>query len=744
MGKNAKPVSWLIDNLDKVNLVDDLEDRVINKISTRVLNGYELDLASCSEWHKKTEDGLKVAKQIAEKKTFPWPGAANIKFPLIATASIQFAARAYPQIIQGNDIVRATVVGSDDTGAKEQRAKRVSQHMSWQLLDQMEEWEPGMDQLLHGLPVMGTYFKKTFFDPLYQRNRSIALTPFEVVVNIKHKGTLETCRRISQQIYLYKNEVIERENAGIYRADCAEHMTNQVNDDESVQELFIEQHCWYDLDGDGYEEPYIVTLHHDSGYICRILANYDAGQMDVRNDKLVKIEPIPYFTKFTFIPSPDGEFYDIGFAHLLGPINEAMSTLINQLLDAGSLANTGGGFISKGLRWNGGRLSFELGEWKPVDTVGMSLKDAILPLPVREPSSTLFQLLGLLNDTGQKLASVSDAMAGEMPSQNTTATTTLAMIEQGLKVFTGIYKRVFRSLKQEFAKLYRLNSVYLEEEEYFRVMDSQMAVFQKDYALDDLDIVPVADPTMASEAQRLARAQALLQTMEMNPDPMGKIEILRQYYDAIGAKNIDQLLNVEQIKQQMENPPPNPDMLRLQLETQKAKDTMDAKLHELEHAETELQAKVNLLEKQADLLTAQTMKTIAEAEAVEPGMQFEQYKMQVAQISEERKMELEHKKLETAAQQAQIQPTGQPSQSQGQSVSGVSPNEVNIRLGIDSPKAAPTKRRVKVNRDANGDIESADLEDVLDEGEGSTSETSEGMSPQAILPALKAETTQGA
>ena len=417
----AKGINWLIDNIEVVNLCDKIDEQTITSIGRRAVTGYDTDCLSRADWDKKTEDGLKVAKQITDHKSFPWSGAANVKFPLIATAAIQFAARAYPQIINGTDIVRGEIFGEDPDGKKEDRAKRVSQHMSWQCLEQMPEWEPDMDQLLHGLPVMGTYFKKTFFDTLYQRPRSIALTPFEVVVNMKHKGTLDTCRRITHKLFLYRNQVIERENAGLYINHAVDYMENRTDEDNDVQELFLEQHCWYDLDKDGYEEPYIVTLHYASQTVVRIVANYDEKSISLNEDetKLTRITPIDYFTKFTFIPSPDGDFYDIGFAHLLGPINEAMSTLINQLLDAGSLANTGGGFISKGLRWNGGRLTFELGEWKAVDTTGMSLKDSILPLPVREPSAVLFQLLGLLNDTGQKLASVSDAMSGEMPSQNT-------------------------------------------------------------------------------------------------------------------------------------------------------------------------------------------------------------------------------------------------------------------------------------------------------------------------------------
>lgn len=643
----AKGIDWLINNIDDVNLCERMDEQDCVAISRRVRSGYDIDVLSRDDWEKKTEAGLKVAKQITEHKSFPWSGAANVKFPLIATAAIQFAARAYPQIVNGTDIVRTETVGDDPDGQKEARAKRISQHMSWQCLEQMPEWEPDMDQLLHGLPVMGTYFKKTYFDTLYQRPRSIALTPFEVVVNMKHKGTLDTCRRITHKLFLYRNQVIERENAGLYINHATDYMENRSDDDNDVQELFLEQHCWYDLDKDGYEEPYIVTMHYDSQTIVRIVANYDEASISTNEDgtKLTKIDPIEYFTKFTFIPSPDGDFYDIGFAHLLGPINEAMSTLINQLLDAGSLANTGGGFISKGLRWNGGRLTFELGEWKPVDTTGMSLKDAILPLPVREPSAVLFQLLGLLNDTGQKLASVSDAMAGEMPSQNTPATTTLAMIEQGLKVFTAIYKRIFRSMKGEFSKLFRLNSLYLDEIEYFKVLDTKMAVFRKDYDYKDMDVYPVADPSMSSEAQRLARANALMQTMQVNPSVMGKAEILHQYYEAIGAKNINTLLNMQEIQQQMQNPPPNPDMLRLQLETQKAKDDMQMKLHELEQKEREAIAKILEIEANVDFIRAKTMETVAKAEAVEPGFQLDQYNAYVADLKRQQEHDRELLKI---------------------------------------------------------------------------------------------------
>jgi chaperonin GroES len=645
-----KNLQWLLDNIDVPNLVDSLDEDTVKKVAARVKAGYDLDENSRVDWYRRTEEGLKIAKQITETKTFPWKGAANVKYPLIVISSIQFAARCYPQIVKSPDVVKVAVIGEDTSGQKQSQAKRVSQHMSFQFLEQMTEWESDLDQLLHGLPVMGTYFKKTYFDSLLARNKSISLTPFELVVNLKHKGGIDTCRRISHRIMLYKNEVLERENKGLFTGGVSEKF-DYTDGCEDEQELFIEQHCWYDLDGDGYEEPYIITIHYESESIARIVANYDESTLETNGNKVVRITPIQYFTKFSFIPSPDGEFYDLGFAHLLGPINESISTTINLLLDAGALSNTGGGFISKGLRWKGGHLSFSLGEWKPVDCTGMSLKDSIMPLPIKEPSNVLFQLLGLLIETGNKMASVNDAMMGETPSQNTPATTTLALIEQGLKVFSGIYKRIYRALKEEFKKAYRLNSLYLDEVEYFNIIDSQeqAAVFKNDYQVNNFNVVPVADPTMASEAQRLAQSNALMQTLEANPTPEGKIEILRQYYESISAKNIDKLLPRDKIEAMLNNPAPSPDVLKFQLETQKAKDDMDIKLRDAEIRTRQAEANLERANAEIDLLRAQTLKTIADAEAVEPGAQLEQYKAIASDLAAERQHEREVAKLNQAA-----------------------------------------------------------------------------------------------
>lgn len=634
----SKSLDWLIGNAAKANLVEDLDEDTRTKLATRVARGFSIDEESCREWREKTEIGLKIAEQITEHKTFPWPDAANVKFPLIATASIQFAARAYPNIIQGTEVVKTKVVGHDPTGEKAARAKRVRQHLSYQCTEEMEGWEEGVDKLLHSLPVIGTCFKKTYFSKLRQTNVSEYISPLDVVVNDSAKS-LETARRVTHKIHLYRNDVVERERDGQFIDLQAEYM--QETDDENRAECFLEQHCWADLDEDGYEEPYIVTIHEDSQTLVRVVARYEVDGISVTlNNKVRKIEAIQYFTMFGFIPSPSGKFYYLGFAHLLGPINESINTILNQLLDAGTLANLQGGFLAKGLRLQGGAVRFKPGEWKSVDVTGGILRDGIFPLPVKEPSNVLFSLLGLLNETGMKLASVSEAMTGDTPSQNTPAATTLAMIEQGLKVFTAIYKRVYRSLTQEYRKLYWLNSRYLDEETYFTVLDSEVAVARADYNTTDFNVFPVADPSLASEAQKIAKSQALMQTWEQNPSQSGKIEILRQHYEAIGAENIDKLLPEQEIQQLLTAPaPPDPKLIQVQLDGVQ-------KQHQDEIAKAKLPFELEKLESEIDEIKARTRKLLAEAEAAPLMNQLTALESMVAALQQDTRLEIDRLKAE--------------------------------------------------------------------------------------------------
>lgn len=647
-----------------INLAEDITEEKRNAIARRVMDGYGRDLDSCREWQGNVKEGMAAAGQVVTPKTFPWVGAANIKYPMIATACIQFASRAFPQLVNNvGGIVKAKVNGRDEEGKKADSAKRVGQHMSWQLTEQMCEWESDMDKLLHCISVAGTWFKKTYYCPIKERNVSYSISPLELIINNKHKGDLTTCRRISHQIWLYKNDVKEREIAGIYLKDTCELFET---DDEDNQELFIEQHMWYDLDEDGYDEPYIAVVHESTGELARLVANYAIESVILdREDKFKRIEPIEYFTKFTFIPSLSGDFYDIGFAHLLRPINEAVSTLINQLLDGGTLANTGGGFISRGIRGVGGNLTFSLGEWKPVEVIGGTLKDGIVPLPIREPSNVLFQLLGMLDTAGQKLASVTDLMAGETPSQNTPATTVLALIEQGLKVFSAIHKRLYKSMSQEFKKLYKLNCINIDEDMYFRFNDEndgeEKVVYQEDYNKDSFDIIPTADPTVSSQAQELAQAQALLQTLPMNPNPRAQMEILSQYYKAIGAKNIDKLVDMEAFEQaQKQQAPPDPAILELQLKTQVAKDKHILELGTMRNNNVKLAMELEKMAAEIEVLRSQVIVNIATAESKEVGDQLGVYNQAADMIHKSADLKIKQAQAQAKAEAALPAPAEQP------------------------------------------------------------------------------------
>lgn len=642
MPDTKHPISWLIDNITKKNLAVGLPDTILGYLGPQVVSGFDLDEASRTTWKDLTEKGLELAMQTPTEKTVPWPNCANIKHPVIATAAIQFAARAYPEIVKGADVVKASVVGEDADGLKEKRAKRVSMHMSWQLTEEMAEWDEDTDKLLHALPVMGVMYRKTYRDSIFKRNASETRSPMQVVVNNDAKN-LETARRVTDQIWLYKNEVIERERAGVFVKGISDEYAG--DEEEKPQELFLEQHGYADLDGDGYEEPYIITVHRDSGRVARIVARYDVSgiESDEKQTFVYRIEPVQHFTKYSFIPAPNGQYHDLGFAQLLFSLSETINTILNQMVDAGTLHNLGGGFIGRGVKWQGGVMKFLPGEWKMVDTTGGMLKDNVVPLPSKEPSATLFRLLGAMVEAANRLASVSETMTGEAPGQNVPATTVLATIEQGLKVFTAIYKRVFRSLRSEYKKLYRLNRLYLKEEEYYRVLDSPQAVFRADYDGEDLNVVPVADPNISSEAQRMARSTAVWETLEVNPSMAGKIEILRRRYEALGVPEIDKLLPPDDIKKILTAPPPpNPELLQVELEALKNK-------HDYEIEDLKIRLEMLKVEAEVELKKAQAIKAVADAEAAESGQQLEQYKAELESMSNQVKLAIAAMEAKTHA-----------------------------------------------------------------------------------------------
>ena len=570
--------------LESRNIAEDLDEHQLIKIGNQVSTGYNSDLESRRPWEEDLKNWTELALQVSSNKTFPWPNAANIKFPLLATAAMQFAARAYPTLVPSNGkLVKCRVVGSDPDGQKSARAQRVSTHMSYQIMDQMSDWEEDMDKLLIALPIAGTCFKKTYWDAHKQQNCSKLVLPKSLVVNYDCRN-IEDAERITEVIHLTKRSVKERQNQGVFldvdlgdpQGDPDNKITsvNQAfqkagEDDETTPYVFLEQHTYLDLDDDGYPEPYIVTVEEASKKVLRIVARFnEEGIIINESRKVISINAIQYYTKYGFIPNPDGGFYDIGFGRLLGPLNNSANTIINQLVDAGSLSNLQAGFIGKGLRIKMGESRFQPGEWKAVNAVGDDLKKQIFPLPVREPSQVLFNLLDLLLKSGKELASVAEIFVGKMPGQNTPATTTMASIEQGMKVFTAVYKRVYRALQSEFRKIYKLNREYMNPEEYISVLDEP--VQQEDYKGPEDDIIPGADPTAVSSQEKQAKVQALMQILQLGTlDPMAVTQLYLEAHE---------IPEPQKYMKQPSPPPPDPKMealkMKAQVDAQKAQRDM--------------------------------------------------------------------------------------------------------------------------------------------------------------------------
>lgn len=583
----------LKEQISEINIATRIDEETLGKLGGTVVDEYQIDEDSRADWKDKTDQALKFANQETVEKQYPWPKASNVIYPLITTAAMQFAARTYPAIIQNRNVVKGVVWGSDKgtpvtdqngqpivgpdgqpqwveaPGAKRARADRIGGHMSYQLLEEMPEWEPQVDTLLHMIPIVGGAARKTFYDPVEDRNYSNLVPLTDLVWNFNAKS-FETAPRHTEILTYYPVEIEEMERAGLFlegeygMADAGDAKNDQdstSSNDPDAPHLFLEQHRAYDLDGDGMPEPYVVTVHKKTSRVVRIVARYDEDGIIARpdeetgEDKIIKIIPNEYYTLIPFLPNPKGGSYPIGFGHLLRPLNEAINTSLNQMFDAGHLQNAGGGFVGTSLSLASGPVAFQVGKYIPVNNKGMAIRDAVFPIPFPGPSAVLFQLLGTLLEAGREVASIQDVMTGDSSMANQPPTTILALIEQGMKLYTAIHKRVYRALKSEFLKLFTLNRKRIQKAERYKMGDEWLEVTPDDYRLGG-GVEPIADPTMVTDMQKLGRAQILMQFVG---DPLiNQLELRRRFLDATMFDRIDELLVTTP-------PPPSPhEVLQLQ------------------------------------------------------------------------------------------------------------------------------------------------------------------------------------
>ncbi len=541
------------------NLVDFIDDSVLQKISNDLLSSIKSDKQSRSEWEKTYTDGLEyLGMKFDESRSQPFEGSSGVVHPILAEAVTQFQAQAYKEMLPAKGPVKTEIIGAR-TIETENQAERVQEFMNYYIMNVMEEYDPELDQMLFYLPLAGSAFKKVYFDYVLNRAVSKFVPPEDLIVPYE-AADLSSAERVTHAINMSLNEIKKQQLSGFY-ADVDVGSESYSDDIDDVQEAIdeiqgispsykenrsrtvYEIHTVLDIEGfedmdvngaaTGLKLPYIITIEEDSGKILSIRRNY------LENDPLKN--KINYFVQYKFLPGLG--FYGLGLSHMIGGLSKASTSILRQLIDAGTLANLPAGFKARGMRIRDEDDPLQPGEFRDIDTTGGSLRENLIPLPIKEPSSVLMQLLGLLVDSGKRFAAIADMNVGDM-NQAMPVGTTVALLERGTKVMSAIHKRLHYGQRVEFGLLAKLFSEYLPPVYNYQVGSGPGEIKQQDFD-DRVDIIPVSDPNIFSQSQRVTLAQELLTMVQSNPEihgPMGMYEAYKRMYAALGVDNVESII----------------------------------------------------------------------------------------------------------------------------------------------------------------------------------------------------------
>jgi hypothetical protein len=526
------------------NLAEDMDERDLEDLASQLISDFKNDKETRSDWEDSYTKGLDLLGFKYTVQTRPFQGASGVTHPLLAEAVTQFQAQAYKELLPADGPVRTQVIGKVDL-EKEEQATRVKDFMNYMITEQMEEYTPEFDQLLFYLPLAGSTFKKIYYDEVLERAVS-KFVPAEDLVLPYYTTSLVDCERITHIIRMTDNEVRKNQVAGFYRdidltqaENTQSDIKSKYNSLEGVSKsseaddtrTILEMHVDLDLEDDNNVKiPYIVTIDDTTQEILSIYRNYK------EQDR--KMKKINYFVHYKFLPGLG--FYGFGLIHMIGGLSTAATSALRQLLDAGTLSNLPAGFKARGMRIRDDDQPIQPGEFRDVDAPGGNIREQFQLLPFKEPSATLFQLMGFCVDAGKRFAGIADMQMGE-DSANRAVGTTIALLERGARVMSAIHKRLYYGMKQEFKILARVFSEYLPPEYPYDVFGGERTIKQKDFD-DRIDILPVADPNIFSMSQRVTLAQTQLQIAQTNPGIHNIYEAYRRVYTALGTKQIDELL----------------------------------------------------------------------------------------------------------------------------------------------------------------------------------------------------------
>jgi len=534
------------------NLADFLDEDVLDPVGAKLTSDYLDYRSSRKDWEDTYKNGLDLLGFKYERRTEPFRGASGVNHPVLAEAVTQFQAQAYKELLPADGPVRTQILGMM-TPEKQDQAARVKDFMNYQIMDQMKEYEAEFDQMLFYLPLSGSTFKKVYYDDLLGRAVSKFVPADELIVPYS-ANSLEDAEAVIHEIKISENDLRKQQVSGFYKdIDLAEPSMNTDEIDKKEQELegikqtkqddiYTLLECHVNLDLEGFEDedsngeptgiklPYVVTVEKDSRKILSIRRNYQQGDM--------KKNKINYFVHFKFLPGLG--FYGFGLIHMIGGLTRTATSALRQLLDAGTLSNLPAGFKTRGLRVRDDAQPLQPGEFRDVDAPGGNIRDAFMTLPFKEPSSVLLNLLGVVVSAGQRFASIADAQVGDM-NQQAAVGTTVALLERGSRVMSAIHKRLYVGLKQEFKLLANIFATYLPPIYPYDVPGAQRQIKATDFDAR-VDVLPVADPNIFSQTQRISMAQTQLQLATSNPQLHNLYQAYRSMYEAIGIKNINLIL----------------------------------------------------------------------------------------------------------------------------------------------------------------------------------------------------------
>jgi hypothetical protein len=577
-------IDKLLKFLNSTNVAEFLDDDEKRQIVQDVILGCQVDEDSRLDWLETNLEAMKVIKHCEEafndpNKDFPFPKSAKVVYPLLAPAVIQLASRMCQSIVRNDKVVEIAVVGENEPievapgmmiHPKEKKAQRVEKFLNYEFLLESDEWLKDTHKLFHIVASWGTAFRQVYYDPVRKKNCSEVLPPEDVIIN-HNLTSLHKARRITVIHRMTKNQIIEQTRAGYFSDDLDLSLLDRQVEDEAPQELnpVFEVKCQFtylDLDDDGYAEPYKVYILESQNWLLGIYPAFDFSDINLSDEgKLISIKPRIDLVDYHCIDSPDGKFYSIGLNYLLLHQNKSITSVLRQLIDAGTLSNTQGGFLTSAFKTKEHDMKFKMGKFVKLECdPTINPQQHIVPLPFKEPSNVLLGLLQTMIQAGEKTGFITDVLTGDMAGQNVPATTMLAMVEQATRAFRPLVQKVYISLKKEFKIWCELHGKYMDAPKYASFVGGSVKVAAADFDMSEIDICPVADPTLGTDSQKYAKVQFLFQMLSSQ---------------IVSATNVPELLyrifrDLDYAEpEKMIAPPPdpsqNPDMIKLQLEKEK-------------------------------------------------------------------------------------------------------------------------------------------------------------------------------